>query len=123
MKKLVEIAYFSDDIEKMASFYRTLTGGDPVAASQDMAIFMVGQTQIFIHKTYAAGDGELPPENHTAYAVSDVEATCQALAEKGLRIERPPKDYYWGRSAYLRDPEGHLIELIEESPKIIKGAS
>ena len=22
------------------------------------------------------------------------------------------QDYYWGRSAYLRDPDGHLIELI-----------
>jgi len=24
-----------------------------------------------------------------------------------------PKDYYWGRSAYLRDPDGHLVEITK----------
>lgn len=115
MKTLVEIAYFSDDVAKMAAFYQALLGSEPVTASEDMAIFMTGQTKIFIHKTYDAAEGELPPENHTAYAVTDVDETCQGLVEKGLAIEAPPKGYYWGRSAYLRDPEGHLIELIEES--------
>ena len=115
MKRLVEVAYFTDDVERMVSFYRALLGSDPVATSQNMAIFMVDQTKIFIHKTYEATGGELPPENHTTYAVRNVDAIYQALTEKGLAIETPPKDYYWGRSAYLRDPEGHLIELIEES--------
>ncbi|HEX6303631.1 MAG TPA: VOC family protein [Anaerolineales bacterium] len=117
MKMLVEIAYFSDDIEKMVAFYQAFLGMEPVAASQDMAIFVVGQTKIFIHKTYDTSDGELPPENHTAYAVTDVDAQYQMLVERGLVIEAPPKDYYWGRSAYLRDPEGHLIELIQETSK------
>jgi predicted enzyme related to lactoylglutathione lyase len=115
MKTLVEIAYFSDEVEKMAAFYQAFLDMGPVAASEDMAIFMVGQTKIFIHKTYDASEGELPPENHTAYAVADVDAHYQALVERGLVIEAPPKDYYWGRSAYLRDPEGNLIELIEET--------
>ena len=115
MNKLVEVAYFTDDVEKMASFYRALLDSDPVATSEDMAIFMLDQTKIFIHKTYEATEGELPPENHAAYAVTDVDATYQTLTDKGLIVETPPKDYYWGRSAYLRDPEGHLIELIEET--------
>ncbi|MEJ2262059.1 MAG: VOC family protein [Anaerolineales bacterium] len=115
MNRLVEIAYFTDDVEKMTSFYRAFLGNDPVAASEGMAIFMVDQSKIFIHKNYEATEGELPPENHTAYAVMDVDATYRTLTEKGLTIETPPKDYYWGRSAYLRDPEGHLIELIEET--------
>ena len=25
-----------------------------------------------------------------------------------LSLEVQPKDYYWGRSAYLRDPDAHL---------------
>jgi catechol 2,3-dioxygenase-like lactoylglutathione lyase family enzyme len=76
-----------------------------------MAIFMTGHTKIFIHRIYTPGESDLPPENHTAFEVSDVDTACTALTQQSLTIEVPPKDYYWGRSAYLRDPDGHLIEL------------
>lgn len=109
--KLVEMAYFTDDVNGMAEFYRTLLGSEPVTRSNDMAIFMTGEAKIFIHRTYETSEGELPPENHTAYKVDDVDAVCKSLSEQGLKIEFPPKDYYWGRSAYLRDPDGHLIEI------------
>ncbi len=119
MTHLLEVAYFSDDVAAMADFYKQLLGAEPVAASEDMAIFMSGNTKIFIHKTYEAGEGEMPPENHFAYPVEDVDGACAALEAAGLRVEVAPKDYYWGRSAYLRDPDGHLIEL--NKPEAYKG--
>ena len=39
-----------------------------------------------------------------------------ALANQGLSIEVPPADYYWGRSAYLRDPDGHQVEITKSGP-------
>jgi catechol 2,3-dioxygenase-like lactoylglutathione lyase family enzyme len=113
--KLNEIATFTSDVSGMAAFYRRLLGREPVAESADMAIFVVGQTKIFIHRTYAPGPGDLPPENHVAYAVPDLDTACAALITQGVALEVAPRDYYWGRSAYLRDPDGHLIELIQES--------
>ena len=113
--KLVEIAHFTDDVGSMADFYRRLLAAEPVAQSAEMAIFLIGDTKLFIHKTYAPVDEDLPPEDHTAYAVSDVDGHCLALTEAGLQIERSPKDYYWGRSAYLRDPDGQLIEIIQSA--------
>jgi catechol 2,3-dioxygenase-like lactoylglutathione lyase family enzyme len=109
--KLVELAYFTDNVAAMSDFHRALLGAEPVTASEDMAIFMSGETRIFIHKRYPPSEGELPPENHTAFAVEDVDAACQALTQQGLTLAVPPKDYYWGRSAYLRDPDGHLMEI------------
>ena len=44
-----------------------------------------------------------------AYTVDDVDRTCRELAEKGMSLETEPRDYYWGRSAYLRDPDGNKI--------------
>lgn len=112
--KLNEIARFTDDVGAMAAFYRRLLGAEPVAASDGMAIFLAGETKLFIHKTYAPGDGDLPPENHVAFAVPDVDAACARLLADGLALEMPPRDYYWGRSAYLRDPDGLLIEITRE---------
>lgn len=113
--KLVEVAFFTEDVAAMRHFYERLLSVEPVAASDSMAIFMLGHTKIFIHQTYQAGEADLPPENHLALAVPDVDSAAVSLAESGVVIEVEPQDYYWGRSAYLRDPDGQLIELSQES--------
>ena len=112
--KLHELAYFTDNVKGMADFYRGLLGTEPVAQSEDIAIFMSGGTKIFIHHNYTPSEGDLPPNNHIAFAVEDVDAACEALTQQGLTLEIPPKDYYWGRSAYLRDPDGHQVEITKE---------
>ena len=112
--KLSELAYFTDNVKEMTDFYRTLLGTEPVAQSEEMAIFMVGQTKIFIHYKFPASERELPPENHMAFSVPNVDETCQALVKQGLTLEIPPKDFDWGRSAYLRDPDGHQVEITRE---------
>jgi catechol 2,3-dioxygenase-like lactoylglutathione lyase family enzyme len=113
MMKLVELAYFTDNVETMENFYRNLLGVEPVARSNDMAIFMSGYTKIFIHRKYVPEAGELPADNHIAFAVEDVDATCETLIKQELTLEVPPQDYYWGRSAYLRDPDGHMVEITK----------
>jgi lactoylglutathione lyase len=47
---------------------------------------------------------------HLAYAVDDVYATCQTLADAGVVINRPPRD---GRMAFVRTPDGISIELLQ----------
>jgi catechol 2,3-dioxygenase-like lactoylglutathione lyase family enzyme len=111
--ELAEIAHFTDDVAAMRAFYRNLLGTEPIADSAGMAIFAVGPTRIFIHKTYEPAKGELPPEDHVAFTVPNVDVACERLSRQGLTIEIPPHDYYWGRSAYLRDPDGHVVELIQ----------
>jgi catechol 2,3-dioxygenase-like lactoylglutathione lyase family enzyme len=100
--KLCELAFFTDNVETMTAFYRRLLGSEPV-----------GETKLFIHRNYMPAAGELPPTNHIAFAVADVDAACQALQQEGLTVEVAPTDYYWGRSAYLRDPDGQQIELTQ----------
>jgi lactoylglutathione lyase len=47
---------------------------------------------------------------HLAYAVDDIYATCQRLAEHGVTINRPPRD---GRMAFVRSPDGISVELLQ----------
>jgi len=113
MKKLLEIAKFTENIDEMSKFYENLLGSAPVARSEGMAIFMLGEVKLFLHKLYEPKEGELPPEDHLAFEVPDVTRACEDLVNSGLEIDVPPKEYYWGTSAYLRDPDGQMIELIE----------
>ena len=48
---------------------------------------------------------------HLAYAVDDIYATCQRLADGGVTINRPPRD---GHMAFVRSPDGISIELLQE---------
>ena len=48
---------------------------------------------------------------HLAYRVDDIYATCQALADHGVTINRPPRD---GHMAFVRTPDGISIELLQD---------
>lgn len=48
---------------------------------------------------------------HLAYRVSNIYETCSKLMEKGITINRPPRDGYM---AFVRSPDGISIELLQE---------
>ncbi|MFD2232343.1 lactoylglutathione lyase [Phaeospirillum tilakii] len=52
---------------------------------------------------------------HLALAVPDIHAACAALAEAGARIVRAPAPMKHGSTviAFVEDPDGYRIELIE----------
>ena len=47
---------------------------------------------------------------HLAYEVDDIYAVCRRLADKGVTINRPPRD---GRMAFVRSPDQISIELLQ----------
>jgi lactoylglutathione lyase len=48
---------------------------------------------------------------HLAYEVEDIYATCQRLMDRGVTINRPPRD---GRMAFVRSPDDISIELLQK---------
>jgi lactoylglutathione lyase len=47
---------------------------------------------------------------HLAYSVDNIYAFCQRLMDKGVVINRPPRD---GHMAFIRSPDGISIELLQ----------
>jgi len=48
-------------------------------------------------------------------APAEVDACAKALAEVGVKIEKPPADQPWGhRTLFFRDPDGNVLEIYAE---------
>jgi len=113
MSEVAEIALFTDDVEAVKAFY-----GDLLAAEQEVewpggAIFAAGSAKLLVHERGAALEDGPPNEDHFAVSVRDLEASCHELRARGFAFLVDPRDYPWGRSAYLRDPDGRLVELSQ----------
>jgi lactoylglutathione lyase len=52
---------------------------------------------------------------HLAYAVDDIYAACQRLADGGVVINRPPRD---GKMAFVKSPDGISVELLQAGPAL-----
>ena len=48
---------------------------------------------------------------HLAYQVDDIYLTCKKLSEKGVEINRPPRD---GRMAFVKSADNISIELLQK---------
>ena len=54
---------------------------------------------------------------HLAVAVPDIYGACEAMEKEGVSIPRPPGPMKHGTTviAFIEDPDGYKIELIERS--------
>tara|TARA_B100000700_G_C14313722_1_gene520458 strand:- start:131 stop:538 length:408 start_codon:yes stop_codon:yes gene_type:complete len=48
---------------------------------------------------------------HLAYSVKNIYETCGQLLNKGITINRPPRD---GRMAFIKSPDNISIEILQE---------
>ena len=62
-------------------------------------------------KQYEIGTGY----GHIALGVPDIYATCAALRERGVKITREPGPMQHGTTviAFIEDPDGYKVELIQ----------
>lgn len=52
---------------------------------------------------------------HLAFRVDDIYRTCEDLMEKGVTINRPPRD---GRMAFIRSPDNISIEFLQRGESL-----
>ncbi|MFG0332767.1 MAG: VOC family protein [Maioricimonas sp. JB049] len=109
--RLVEIARFVEDVAAQTHFYRDILGRGPEQAGDGMAEFDLDGVTLRVHLKSPPAEGMPPAEDHLAFEVDELDAAIAVMQAAGHRIEMLPATYPWGRSAYLRDPEGRLVEL------------
>jgi catechol 2,3-dioxygenase-like lactoylglutathione lyase family enzyme len=71
-----------------------------------------GSTQV--HLLFVE-EPDVPPRGHVAVVADGYEATLARLREDGHEVD--PRTEHWGSPrAYVRDPAGHLVEVMAFPP-------
>jgi catechol 2,3-dioxygenase-like lactoylglutathione lyase family enzyme len=111
VREFVEIALFTDDVDAARAFYEPVVGAAPEAEWPGGAIYALGSLKLLIHERTGGIAGGPPNEDHVALGVPDLDRACDDLRRRDFAFLVEPREYPWGRSAYLRDPDGRLLEL------------
>jgi catechol 2,3-dioxygenase-like lactoylglutathione lyase family enzyme len=102
--RIAEIALFTEQPSELSAFYERVLEVAPESRWPGGAIFAIGDAKLLIHIAGEDREGQPANVDHFAFSVRDVDETAERLG-----IEA--REYDWGRSAYLRDPDGRLVEL------------
>jgi catechol-2,3-dioxygenase len=108
--RLTELAFFTADVAGVTVFYERVLGVAPAERSEQHAVFRLGELVLRIHVAVEPGPGDPPADDHVAFTIEGLDDHAAALAAAGLSVDGP-RDLPWGRSAYVRDPDGRLVEL------------
>ena len=108
--RLTEVALFTSDVAAVTAFYERVLGTAPAERSEGHAVFALGELVLRIHVTVEPGPGDPPAGDHVAFTLDGLDDRAAALTAAGVQLDGP-RDLPWGRSAYVRDPDGRLVEL------------
>lgn len=109
------------DQERSREFYRSLLGGT-VVMERDPVIMRVANSWLILNSGGGPTDDKprvtlvTPPDPDRTSAflnirVADIRQTYRDWIAKGAEFLTPPKDHGAEIRAYVRDPDGHLIEI------------
>jgi lactoylglutathione lyase len=109
------------DQDRSREFYRSLFGGE-VVLERDPVVMKVANTWLMLNVGGGPTDDKpgvtliTPPDPGRASAflnvrVADIAKVYQEWSAKGAEFLTPPKDHGREIRAYVRDPDGHLIEV------------
>jgi len=118
LKATHHVAILTQNFAAMETFY-TQTLGFPVTLRWDdvkIVFFDIGSTTVELLDRDTAPAAASPPGaiNHIALQVEDVDAAYAELVAKAVTIKSPPANFKNIRICFFFDPDGNLLELVED---------
>lgn len=115
-----------DDLDAQAAFYSTVlgqvvkhrfTGGDGPHGFEEIVMgSAAGDGPSLLLIRYVGGSTAQPGEAVFGFVVADVDETVQAARAAGGTVRSEPREMpqVGMKVAELADPEGHLVEIIQQ---------
>lgn len=113
-----------EDLDRTLPFYTEVLGLRLGHRSGDYAQLDTGTTRLGFYTRKAMANtlgiplrspAEDTPGFEIGFKVDDVDVAYATLVDRGAIPATPPTTRPWGqRTAYVRDPDGHLIELAQD---------
>jgi len=111
----------AEDVERAARFYSDVLGGEIVLAGEP-TIVALANSWIIINvgggptedKPSVTLEPPRDPDHVSSFLnirVADIQAVYETWSERGAHFLTPPIDRGQEIRCYIRDPEGHLIEV------------
>lgn len=118
LSRIGQIAVTVSDVTSALAFYRDVLGLEFLfSPGEQLAFLAAGDIRIML--TTPQGAGTVGANSLLYFVVSDIGAVHASLLERGAKDERGPEltaqmlDHeLW--TAFVRDPDGNLVGLIEE---------
>ena len=118
------ITLFVEDVARAKAFYREVFELETVYEDDNSAVVKfdnliinlldVTQAPELIAPTLVASTSTGSRFQFTV-SVSDVDAACEELAQRGVALLNGPMDRPWGiRTASFTDPDGHIWEFAQD---------
>lgn len=120
---LSAITLFVEDLPAARQFYLEVFDLPVHYEDDDSAVFDFGNTLVNLLKVTAApelvdpaavGSPDAGARFQLTIEVDDVDAKCEELASRGVKLINGPMDRPWGvRTACFADPAGHIWEIAK----------
>jgi catechol 2,3-dioxygenase-like lactoylglutathione lyase family enzyme len=112
----------SNDVERSWRFYTEVLGGKLIFSKEDLRYVALANTFIIINVGGGPTDDkpavtlETPPDPDRVSSflnirVKDIAAVYAEWSARGAQFLTPPKQHAYEIRCYIRDPDGHLIEV------------
>jgi catechol 2,3-dioxygenase-like lactoylglutathione lyase family enzyme len=123
----------SDDVERSRRFYTDVLGGETVRGGEPSFV-QLANSWIIINVGGGPTDDkptvtlETPPDPDRTSAflnirVADIQAIYEDWSARGAEFLTPPQDRGAEIRCYIRDPDGHLIEVGQTSQAFLEQTS
>jgi catechol 2,3-dioxygenase-like lactoylglutathione lyase family enzyme len=118
----------SDDVERSRRFYTDVLGGETVRAGEPSFVALAN-SWIIINSGGGPTDDkptvtlQTPPDPDRVSSflnirVADIAAVYSQWSARGADFLTPPKQHQYEIRCYIRDPDGHLIEVGQTTAQL-----
>jgi lactoylglutathione lyase len=116
IEKMAGVIIWTEDLDRLLSFYRDTLGLTPHAVHPDFVAFRWGDTRLSLGKhSEVTGQAKDPHRIMINLATTEIHHAYEKLSEKGVRFVRPPEREHWGGwVSTFTDPDGNILQMLQQ---------